>query len=353
MRRAVILCGAVLLLAACGEVGELPSDHVTQELCASRPDGTFCDGDLLKTCAGGTESASTLCELGCLDGPTPACRTAPPVVTTFCTGKADSKYCDGTELVTCAGEQVAQQEHCANGCEAGACKAPPATCPTTPPKASTAPPSSACNYMDWNLEVDGFYLVSQFGTDADSTTMGRTTTCGYLQSHYNYRSCIYDNLQKKCLPGDHKIPWVTGTVDYSKSAMLAEVDAHIDGDVPTSKYFYVACAQRFGCGATLRVTNPNNGRCVVVFAEDGGPGTTYEYAGKGGRRILDSSPAVHRYLKTSCCWSSNQLVLVEWGLPGDVPGHKCTPCQSTPVKQGTEAKRPPWDVNHMMPTSCR
>jgi hypothetical protein len=207
--------------------------------------------------------------------------------------------------------------------------------------------------MDWKLETDGFYLVSQFGTNADATTLGITTTCGFLQGFYNQHGCIYDRRTGKCLAGSKQIPWVTGTVTYNKAAMLAEVDQHLGGNVPTSKYFYVASAQRFGCGALLRVTNPDNGRCVVVFAEDGGPGTTYEMAGKGGRRILDSSPAVHRYLGTHCCWSSSQRVLVEWGLPGDVPGSKCTPCVSTPAKQGTEAMRTVWDPNHMMPSSCR
>ena len=232
--------------------------------------------------------------------------------------------------------------------------APETLCIETPSGVSPDPPIATCNYMDWSLSSDGYYLISQFGTTNDPTTMGRTTTCGYLQGHYDYHDCVWDNQTGGCVGTDHAIPWVQGSVDYVYDDVLAEVDAHIDEDVPTADYFYVAGAQRFFCGSTLRVTNTENGRCVVVYAEDGGPGSTYEDVGYGERRILDSSPAVVRYLQAARVgWLSSTLLYVEWGLPGDVPGHRCTRCESLPAASAFPGRGTPFDPNHMMPTSCR
>lgn len=365
MRTVGVFVSAVVVLAGCGPVTELTiRERLSRDLCLGRPDGAFCHAEALYTCEAGVEVAVEGCAHGCASEPSPRCADAQlsRALEGFCQKKADGWWCNEDRLVTCKGGKVQEEVACPHGCEVqppgvpDRCRAEaPADlgCPATPPKASRAPPTLACTWMDWGLEEDGFYLISQFGTDLDSSTVGGKTTCGHLQGHYDANGCVYDRTQRKCLAGDRRIPWVTGTVDYSRSEMLAEVAEHRDGDVPTGKYFYVAGAQRFGCGAVLRVTNPDNGRCVVVYAEDGGPGMAFERAGRGGRRILDSSPAVVRYLGARCCWSSDQRVLVEWGLPGDVPGKRCTPCESTPARVGTEARRTPWDPNHMMPSSCR
>jgi hypothetical protein len=227
-------------------------------------------------------------------------------------------------------------------------------CIEEPGGVSPDPPIEVCNYMDWRLSSDGFYLLSRFGTTNDPTTLGHTTSCGFLQGHYDYNGCIYDLRTSSCLPGDHEIPWVQGHVDYDYDTVIAAVEAHMDGDVPFPEYFYVACAQRFNCGSLLRVTNTENGRCVIVYAEDGGPGATYEDEGYGDRRILDSSPAVVHYLQAERWgWASSTLLYVEWGLPGDVPGRACTRCESSPAAGGYPWGGTAFDVNHMMSLECR
>jgi hypothetical protein len=231
---------------------------------------------------------------------------------------------------------------------------PPPTCIAGPSATAPDPAIETCNYMDWKLEADGFYKISRFGTSDDPTTWGRTTTCGYLQGHYDYHDCVFDNQTGGCVGSDHAIPWVQGTVDYDVDTVLATVDAHLDGDVPAPEYFYVAGAQRFHCGSTLRVTAIDTGRCVVAYAEDGGPGSTYEGPDYGARRILDSSPAVVRYLQVdSWGWRVADLVYVEWGLPGDVPGQRCTRCASSPAAAGYPFGGSPFDPNHMLPLDCR
>ena len=218
-------------------------------------------------------------------------------------------------------------------------------CIAEPDPLSPDPSIETCDYMDWKMSSDGFYLVSTFGTTEDGSTYGRTTTCGYLQDTYDYNGCAY---------GSCDIPWVQGNVDYDYDTVISQVDAHLDGGVPHPEFFYVAGAQRFNCGTTLRVSNPANGRCVVAYAEDGGPGSYYEDAGRGGRRILDSSPAVVRYLGIERWgWADSELVYVEYGLPGDVPGQPCTRCQSAPAADGHEFYGLPFEVNDMMPYVCR
>ena len=284
-----------------------------------------------------------------------------------CAAQADGDYCDGDTVVHCRSFIDVGRTRCDVACQLGAgapdaCGAampapiptPTPACGATPPTAEASPPSVACDYMDWQLSSDGFYLISRFGTTEDSSTLGHATTCRTLQGHYDYQGCVYDNASSRCVASAHDIPWVQGHVDYPIATVLSTVDAHLGGDVPAPEYFYVAGAQRFGCGATLRVSNPATGACVVAYAEDGGPGTRYEYADRGGRRILDSSPAVVRYLGvTRWGWASADLVLVEWAEPGDVPGHACVPCAATSARAGTEARRSIYDVDHMMPTSCR
>jgi hypothetical protein len=328
--------------------------------CTGRADGTWCDGDELVTCLGGLEAQRETCGYGCdasgaggsqvCDEPNPA----------FCVGLMNGLWCDGNDLVNCQNDVVASRETCVNGCLSmpvgtpDECAAVP-FCTTVPNPVSPTAPTSACNYMDWNLSPDGFYLNSRFGTDNDPTTWGHTTSCGFLQGHYNGHGCRYDNQASACLDNDTAIPWIQGDVDYLYADVIAAVDQYAPADVPFPEYFYVAGAQRFNCGALLRVSNPANSRCVVVYTEDGGPGATYEGPTYGGRRILDASPALQRFLAiTSWGWANSALVYVEWGLAGDVPGQACLPCQSTPAQAGSEASRTPYDVNHMLPgLDCR
>ncbi len=338
------------------------AEPVTPDFCVGKLDGAWCDGDALVVCDEDAEASRTPCPEGCVSRPigeNDRCATGP--ATDFCSGKLDGDWCDGDDLVTCASDAEALRVRCAGGCLVRpvgtpdeCADAPVDFCAAVPPVASSDPPASMCNYMDWGLEPDGWYLISRFGTTNDATTLGRTTTCGWLQDHYDYRDCVYDAQTASCLPGPHAIPWAQGHVDYDYATVIAGVDAMAGGDVTPPDWFYVAGAQRFHCGTTLRVSNPVNGRCVVAYAEDGGPGARYEYADRGGRRILDSSPAVVRYLGVERWgWASADLVYVEWGLPGDVPGHACAPCASTPARAGSIASASGFDPNHMLPIDCR
>ncbi|MBN2800774.1 MAG: hypothetical protein JXX28_16655 [Deltaproteobacteria bacterium] len=227
-------------------------------------------------------------------------------------------------------------------------------CLTLPPMASPAPPTSECAHMDWALSPDGWYLVSQFGTSWDSTTWGHETTCYWLQSTYDYYDCLYDSGAGQCLEDDPLIPWVQGSVDYDYDEAVADAEGSIPGGSDWPEIYYVAGAQRFGCGATLRVTNPSNGRCLVVYAEDGGPGATYEGPSYGGRRILDASPAVITWLDVQeHGWANSELLYVEFGRPGDVPGAACPTCRGLEARQGNEDGRSPWDPDHLTGIDCR
>ena len=228
-------------------------------------------------------------------------------------------------------------------------------CLTEPTYLSPSPPTEAdiCSYMDWDMSPDGWYLVSQFGTSNDSTTWGNETSCYWLQATYDYYECRYDSGAGECLDDDDQIDWIQGHVDYDYDEVIDTVAASAPDDVDFAEAFYVAGAQRFHCGTTLRVSNPVNGRCVVVYAEDGGPNATYETAAYAGRRILDSSPAVIEFLEVDKHgWSSSQLLYVELGLAGDVPGDACATCQGEPAQQGNESLRSPWDPDHMTGIDC-
>jgi len=328
---------------------------IEPDACDGHANGDWCDGDDLITCQGGREVARDTCANGCASMPvgTPdVCHVAPPDA---CDGLIDGLWCDGDDLVDCDDGEVSERFDCDFGCTSmpygtpDQCAADPdVDCMVLPAVDSPTAPTTSCNYMDWELSPDGYYLISRFGADTDPTTWGRTTTCGYLQGHYDYNGCAYDVHSGTCAPGvDPDIPWVQGHVDYVAQDMFDLNDLYRPGDVPVPEYFYVAGAQRFGCGAVLRVTNPESGLCVVAYAEDGGPGATYEGPAYGGRRILDASPAVSDYLEVDQWgWASADLVFVESGLPGDVPGQACSDvCVSTPMSQGADVA--PWDPNHM------
>jgi hypothetical protein len=251
------------------------------------------------------------------------------------------------------GEDALGDEALGEDAPADEAEAVPPACIDEPSAVTPDPPIEVCDYMDWRLSADGFYKISRFGTTNDPTTMGRTTTCGFLQGHYDGHDCVWDNRSGACVGDDHAIPWAQGSVDYVFEEVIAEVEAHLGEDVPTPEYFYVAGAQRFRCGSLLRVTNPANGKCIVAYAEDGGPNGTYEDVGYGERRILDSSPAVVRWLEVvNWGWRTADLVYVEWGLPGDVPGRRCTRCESAPAADGYAFLGTPFDVNHMLPYDC-
>ncbi|MBW2459130.1 MAG: hypothetical protein JRI68_31825, partial [Deltaproteobacteria bacterium] len=293
----------------------------TPDFCAELGDGQWCDGEALVTCGTGQELGRSDCTYGCdssSEGGAHLCTEPNPDA---CIGKMDGRWCDLTDLVHCQDDDVLWRIHCSSGCESMAQGTPDRCypepfCTTVPNPVSSTAPTEACNYMDWELSPDGFYLISRFGTSADQTTWGHGTTCGYLQGHYDYQGCRYDVHGSGCLDNDYAIPWAQGHVDYDFETVIDTVNTHMVGDVPDPSIFYVADAQRFNCGAVLRVSNPETHRCVVVYTEDGGPGTLYEGPNYGARRTLDASPAVSHYLLVDDWgWAHSDLVYVEWGLP--------------------------------------
>jgi hypothetical protein len=226
-----------------------------------------------------------------------------------------------------------------------------AECPPLPEHASPSPPqeSDSCEGMDWSMSPDAFYLISWFGTSADTEAGSGDTYCGQLQDHYNNYGCVYDNHIESCLESDYLIPNIQGRVDYIYEDVESAVAQYSPGDVPVPEYFYIADGQRFNCGSILRVSNFQNNRCIVVYVEDGGPSYLYETASYGNRRILNASPAVHLFLDiVNTGWANSDLVYVEWGTPDDIPGHTCIPCQSTPAKTGSEDQKNIYDPNHML-----
>ncbi|QQR88862.1 MAG: hypothetical protein IPJ88_11565 [Myxococcales bacterium] len=281
--------------------------------------------------------------------------------TDSCQNQDDGLYCLAQHLMGCQQGKVVSHDHCARGCVLSEgmpqCVPEPVVmnpvqCPELPTMQGGVPEVSECNHMDWKRSDDGFYMVSRFGSDHDSSTYGHVTTCGYLQRHYDYHECVYDNVTGDCIQVEYTIPWVQGHVDYSRDDMLAAVEQNLDDDVPFPEYFYIAGAQRFGCGTRLRLSDLSTGRCVVVYSEDGGPGAAYEMPDKGARRIVDASPAVVAYLKLEHWgWANSTLLYAEEALPEDVPGQRCTPCQSTAMTEQNTAAPSVFRVNHMMPTS--
>jgi hypothetical protein len=339
-------------------IGVADRCHAEPSFCDGKANGLWCDGSDLVNCSGGAESSRDTCGNGCESMPVGIPDRCYPD-SDACAGLMDGLWCDGDDLVDCDGGQVTSREGCTYGCTSmpvgtpDECASSPSGTCLYDPGLEAGAPTTSCNYMDWDLSDDGYYVMSKFGADTDSTTWGHTTTCGYLQGYYDAYGCRYDS-GVGCLDYDDEIAWTQGHVDWYTSDMYLRNDQHAGGDVPYPHYFYVAGAQRFGCGTVLRVSNIDTGACVVVYAEDGGPGQTYEGPAYAGRRILDASPAVSDYLGvTGIGWLYGDDVYVEWGLAGDVPGEACTPCASTPAAAGSEWRRGPHDPDHMMTLSCR
>ena len=73
--------------------------------------------------------------------------------------------------------------------------------------------------------------------------------------------------------------------------------------------WYAADRDRFGCGARIRVTNPDNGKSAIVEVIDGGPSCTVEQNAHTG--VVDLSNAVAHYLfGGEVGWSDMQKIHV-------------------------------------------
>lgn len=87
--------------------------------CTGQPDGAWCSGDGLMTCAAGKVANSKTCTYGCQampPGQPDLCKPAPSS-TGPCAGKSDGQWCDSDKLLTCAGGKATASATCSNGCQ--------------------------------------------------------------------------------------------------------------------------------------------------------------------------------------------------------------------------------------------
>jgi hypothetical protein len=90
-------------------------------------------------------------------------------------------------------------------------------------------------------------------------------------------------------PGDNCIP---SCLSQAKSSGLC---AGMSGPVcEETVQWFAADAARFGCLARLKVTNPKNGKAVVVVALDYGPSCTVEKS--VSHAVIDLSYPANQYL---------------------------------------------------------
>ncbi len=112
------------------------------------------------------------------------------------------------------------------------------------------------------------------------------------------------------------------------------------GTFADARWLYMAGSWRFGCGARVRVTNPNSGRWCVTEVADVGPNICVERAAR--KAIVDVSPVVTRELfnRTGVGWSDRVLVRAEMvprstqlgcgnGTPPQAPAPTPTPGGNT------------------------
>ncbi len=102
-------------------------------------------------------------------------------------------------------------------------------------------------------------------------------------------------------------------------------------------WYYAASRQRFGCGSRIRITNPQNGRCVVAETDDYGPDVCVENA--AGRPIIDASPLVGQHLfgTRSAGWSDRFAIEVEQVSDSTPIG----PCQGSSSPSSPPPSSPP------------
>jgi hypothetical protein len=181
---------------------------------------------------------------------------------------------DGNSRGKCPGG-VPTIESCANGCLR---KTPPAddVCMGT-----SATFSCTGSYGTTKAE-NGDYYITTFGcwTDASGVTHGD--------------------------PGDNCIP---ACLSKARSSGLCQSSWSGKTCEEKTNYF-VADSGRFGCLQRLRVSNPANGKQVIVVALDAGPACWVEQNAQ--KAILDVAPpvALHLFGGSAFGWSDKKLVHV-------------------------------------------
>lgn len=127
------------------------------------------------------------------------------------------------------------------------------------------------------------------------------------------------------IPSDGRF-YLTSFGGGSDTQNVACHGAHIaDGT-----WYYAADSQRWPCGTKLRVTNPANGRTVIVQVADAGPALWVEQAA-GGMPILDASPLVSQALfgSASSGYEDHRVVVVEVADPSTPLGSSDTQAVSS------------------------
>ena len=124
-------CGNGCQSMPAGTSDQCKSDPTPTGFCSSKTDGAWCDGNALQQCKSGQTTSSQDCKNGCQSMPagTPDQCKADAVQPTFCTGKADGPWCDGTALRSCQNGAVASSADCPAGCQTNPAGTPDACKP--------------------------------------------------------------------------------------------------------------------------------------------------------------------------------------------------------------------------------
>jgi hypothetical protein len=166
------------------------------------------------------------------------------------------------------------------------CTSGPSTPPTPPtppnPPSTPAPPAAwSCPGSYGTTQAsDGNYYVTSFGCWIDNNGVA------------------HGDPGDNCIPACLSEARATGLCASGWSGKTCEQQVK----------WYVADSGRFGCLQRLRVTNPANGKKVVVVALDAGPACWVE--AKVSKAILDMSPPTAIYLFGTSAISATERELV-------------------------------------------
>jgi hypothetical protein len=167
--------------------------------------------------------------------------------------------------------------------------------------------------------------VSPGGSSSPSPSFGKTEnswSCGGTAGTYKNAAGKYYVTSFGCWvdssgtahsdSGDNCIPWCLGNA--SSQGRKAQYDALCAGmsgpDCERHVNWYTAGADRFGCGAKLKVKNPANGKAAVVAVLDRGPACWVE--DKVDHWVLDLSyPASYHLFGEPKAATEKGLVVIE------------------------------------------
>ena len=150
-----------------GTADECDEEDAPAGFCDDLENGHWCDGAKLVECQNGAQASSVTCEFGCKSMPpgTPDKCDEDDIdpVGDFCDGQKDGAWCDGIDLVQCAGGKTVSSQACEFGC-----KSMP---PGTPDKCDEeeVPPGSFCNGKGDGFWCNGELLTLCSGGSQDSS----------------------------------------------------------------------------------------------------------------------------------------------------------------------------------------